>query len=181
MKRWDLLQQQLLHFLHLLFWFHPGSWWARRKTEELREVCCDSDVTQHSPEDRREYRRTLLSIVSDRLRSTSNALGFGQHALLLRLYWLDRDCSSPWRSAMARTLFLAVSASFLPMAISNDAALDTETIQRTVVNTTIPQLDASGWDRITDEVLTRSAQGDRQSCLQLKYAALYKMARDNDQ
>ena len=38
---------------HVLFWWHPVVWWARREIEAAEEACCDAWVVKHQAGSRR--------------------------------------------------------------------------------------------------------------------------------
>ena len=63
-KRRDPLVNALCLGLHLVYWFHPMVWFARRRLATLREVACDARAVAASgtPDD---YRTTLLRLARE--------------------------------------------------------------------------------------------------------------------
>jgi beta-lactamase regulating signal transducer with metallopeptidase domain len=48
---------------HVLYWWHPVVWLARRQIEAAEEQCCDAWVVQHQHGSRRSYAEALLTTI----------------------------------------------------------------------------------------------------------------------
>lgn len=72
----SLLLHELAHFArgdhwvrllelaaHVLYWWHPIVWCARREIEAAEEQCCDAWVIQHQHGSRRSYAEALLTTI----------------------------------------------------------------------------------------------------------------------
>jgi beta-lactamase regulating signal transducer with metallopeptidase domain len=49
--------------VHVLYWWHPVVWLARREIEAAEEQCCDAWVIQHQHGSRRSYAEALLTTI----------------------------------------------------------------------------------------------------------------------
>ena len=67
-----------------LFWFHPAAWWLIRRIELAREQLVDRAVLAFSI-DRRQYLRSLLSMVDHRAALISASLFLARHHLKERV------------------------------------------------------------------------------------------------
>lgn len=72
----SLLLHELAHFArgdhwvrllelaaHVLYWWHPVVWFARREIEAAEEQCCDAWVVKHQHGSRRSYAEALLTTI----------------------------------------------------------------------------------------------------------------------
>jgi len=72
----SLLLHELAHFArgdhwvrllelaaHVLYWWHPVVWFARREIEASEEQCCDAWVVEHQHGSRRSYAEALLTTI----------------------------------------------------------------------------------------------------------------------
>lgn len=94
-RRRDPLISLACMVLQLLYWFHPGVWWARRQLAALRELCCDQAVAHVLGASTPRYRRTLLELSRPLIEQPTLGLGglafIHRHSqLLARLDWLAR-------------------------------------------------------------------------------------------
>jgi beta-lactamase regulating signal transducer with metallopeptidase domain len=96
-RRKDPLAALTCLILQLVYWFHPGVWWARHRLTVLRELCCDQVVAGILREATPRYRRTLLELSRPLIDRPAMSLGAGSLAfihrhsqLLARLDWLER-------------------------------------------------------------------------------------------
>ena len=60
LRRHDHWIHRLDLLVKILFWWHPVSWWVRRRVHEEADYCCDAWVTWLMPQDRRAYAEALL-------------------------------------------------------------------------------------------------------------------------
>lgn len=112
-KRRDPLVNVLSLGLHLVYWFHPMVWFARRRLATLREVACDARAVAASgtPDD---YRTTLLRLARERVAEPRQpVLGlFGSAGqLLTRLAVLERPIRRA--SGLQRVISAALAAMLL--------------------------------------------------------------------
>ena len=89
--RGDLWVRALFRTAHLLFWFHPLVFVARRRAHALGELCCDARVASVLGDQTPAYRATLLRFAA-RLLPEPRLTGFlgGPALIVLRLRRLDR-------------------------------------------------------------------------------------------
>ncbi|MHC4448963.1 MAG: M56 family metallopeptidase [Planctomycetota bacterium] len=118
-QRGDLLVSALYGLVHLLFWFHPLLYVARRRAHGLRELCCDARVASVLRDRTPEYRRTLLRFAA-RLLPQPGLTGFlgGPSVILLRLRWLDRGewVFSRRRRVATAAVILILTTTLVPRA-----------------------------------------------------------------
>ncbi len=99
--------------LHVVYWFHPLVYVARRRLETLREASCDHDVAQLLGDEQPAYRRTLLELAGARFAAVEAHIGIGvlrrPSQILTRLRWLDRPAVRATRSRrVSAAMFLLV-------------------------------------------------------------------------
>lgn len=63
-RRWDHVLCWLDLAIGSLYWWHPVSWWARRRLHDEAEASCDAWVVNTLPESRRAYATALLATKS---------------------------------------------------------------------------------------------------------------------
>jgi bla regulator protein BlaR1 len=156
-KRGDLIVQALYGLVHLVFWFHPLVFVARRRAHGLREVCTDARVASVLRDETPAYRDTLLRFAA-RLLPQPDAAGFlgGSAVILMRLRWLDRGewvLSRRKRIATA-TLLLALAATIVPRA------------QADIIDPTLASLQA---ERARLEPRVRELSMEHEGCLELQW------------
>ena len=112
-KRRDPLVNALCLGLHLVYWFHPMVWFARRRLATLREVACDARaVSASGTQD--GYRTTLLRLARELVTEPRQpVLGlFGSAGqLLTRLAVLERPIRRA--SGLQRAISVALCAMLL--------------------------------------------------------------------
>ena len=109
-KRRDPLVNALCLVLHLVYWFHPLVWLARRRLVTLREVACDVRVVAAGGS-RDRYRTTLLRLARGMVtESRQPVLRFFGSAgqLLTRLTVLERPIRPASRLQWAASVALCV-------------------------------------------------------------------------
>lgn len=159
-RRGDPFARAAVRLLAAAFWFHPLVHLAVRRTEALRESCCDGTVAELLGPDTPRYREALLR-AAERLvrprRRPAPALGLlgGGDGLADRLVALE---GSPWRGARARTAGALVAGSFVlgclaPMAEKPAAAPDRSLAEARAV-------------------LAAAERGERQSCWSVRFAGM---------
>ena len=96
-RRGDLVAAGVCKAITLLYWFHPGVWWADRRLAALREQCCDQTVARALQGEVAAYRRTLLFFASKSLPEVGRGLAFlrPESVLILRLRLLERPLERP--------------------------------------------------------------------------------------
>jgi len=119
-KRCDPLLGALSAALHVVFWFHPLLWFARRRLALVVELCADAEVARALGREAPEYRRTLLA-AAGRANGVlpAGAIGFlaKRSAILERLHALERPGGGPRALRRLSTALLALSltATVLPL------------------------------------------------------------------
>ena len=148
-KRCDTVAALVSLILQVVYWFHPGVWFAARRLSTCRELACDA-LAARAAGSAAEYRRTLLHLARP-LATVPTGVGlFGAGELITRLVALESEAVIPSRSqrvscAVVGALLLGVSAA------------------------------AFGYARPVDlEALDTSAAG----CLRLRYAVYAMLARE---
>lgn len=63
-RRWDHVLCWFDLVIGALYWWHPVSWWARRRLHDEAEASCDAWVVNTLPESRRAYATALLATKS---------------------------------------------------------------------------------------------------------------------
>ena len=63
-RRWDHVLCWVDLVIGSLYWWHPLSWWARRRLHDEAEASCDAWVVNTLPESRRAYATALLATKS---------------------------------------------------------------------------------------------------------------------
>lgn len=63
-RRWDHVFCWFDLVIGALYWWHPVSWWARRRLHDEAEASCDAWVVNTLPESRRAYATALLATKS---------------------------------------------------------------------------------------------------------------------
>ncbi|MGH7242572.1 MAG: M56 family metallopeptidase [Phycisphaerales bacterium] len=63
-RRWDHVLCWFDLVIGSLYWWHPLSWWARRRLHDEAEASCDAWVVNALPESRRAYATALLATKS---------------------------------------------------------------------------------------------------------------------
>lgn len=63
-RRWDHVLCWFDLVIGSLYWWHPLSWWARRRLHDEAEASCDAWVVNTLPESRRAYATALLATKS---------------------------------------------------------------------------------------------------------------------
>jgi beta-lactamase regulating signal transducer with metallopeptidase domain len=63
-RRWDHVLCWIDLVIGSLYWWHPLSWWARRRLHDEAEASCDAWVVNTLPESRRAYATALLATKS---------------------------------------------------------------------------------------------------------------------
>lgn len=173
-RRHDPLRRTLVGLATALFWFHPLAWLARRRVEELREICCDAAVAARLGDEAGTYRRSLLETAREWLPRDSAALGWmsARHPLLERAHWLERE---GWRHPLRRRLTtglaaVAVVACGMPVvrevAPPRPAVVPTSEVAEARTDPTPSALEAAA--RAT---LARAADGEP-GCIQARWAAV---------
>jgi beta-lactamase regulating signal transducer with metallopeptidase domain len=105
---------------HVLYWWHPVVWFARREIEAAEEQCCDAWVIQHQHGSRRSYAEALLTTI-DFLCEPQTALppaacGLGEVPLLrTRLKQIMKGHLAAGLSRGVRALVLSAGVIISPL------------------------------------------------------------------
>jgi beta-lactamase regulating signal transducer with metallopeptidase domain len=129
----SLLLHELAHFArgdhwvrllelatHIVYWWHPVVWWARREIEAAEEACCDAWVVEHQAGSRRSYAEALLATI-DFLSEQTPALppaacGLGDVPLLrMRLKQIIRGETAGKLSRLVRAIVLCAGVVLSPL------------------------------------------------------------------
>lgn len=185
--------------LSLIYWIHPGVWFARRRLTAVRELRCDETVAAALGEQAPEYRRTLLTI-SGPLWAPAGLAFFPRRSQLLER--IEHLSQSPANSRGHRLAVIAVVAvvvsCVIPLSADESAAefSEHETNAATGDNAKSNEVATSVGRESTDKDLAaRVAEqliqqpeatpvsyempplDELQGCMQLRYAVFAEMAR----
>jgi len=162
--RGDLALQALFGTLNLLFWFHPLVWMARRRSQAVRELCCDATVASVLREETPAYRTTLLRAASRLLepaRTEPGLAGFlgGPALIVARLRWLERG---GWIFSRCQRITTALAVALLAITVVPLA-------QARVVDPAIASLEAE-LRRARDQVVYMKNNPDSTGCMELRWS-----------
>ena len=122
-KRFDAMWIKLQNLVHIIFFFHPVSWYAIRQMGYARERICDRMVLSKNVISAREYGKSMLQILQLNLFGGVTpewTAGFGkqQKQLFQRINDIKRGKTMHTRKSVFVTTFLLVMLGcfLLPMA-----------------------------------------------------------------
>ncbi len=104
-----------------LFWWHPVTWWAARRLQELEDQCCDAMVVEMAPNSAKNYATALLDtldfLCERAIAAPLSATAAKSSTSLVRRIEMLKNRSWTPRWTLGRLmLLLAVAA--LPMAVA---------------------------------------------------------------
>jgi bla regulator protein BlaR1 len=173
----SLLLHELAHFArgdhwvrllelaaHVLYWWHPVVWFARREIEAAEEQCCDAWVVKHQHGSRRSYAEALLTTI-DFLCEPQEALppaacGLGEVPLLrIRLTQIMKGQLAAGMSRGVQALVLSAGVVISPLQPASWATSSPESAQ---IERILPARPATTGN-ITPTVATPSSSAESSS------------------
>jgi bla regulator protein blaR1 len=173
----SLLLHELAHFArgdhwvrllelaaHVLYWWHPVVWFARREIEAAEEQCCDAWVVKHQHGSRRSYAEALLTTI-DFLCEPQEALppaacGLGEVPLLrIRLTQIMKGQLAAGLSRGVQALVLSAGVVISPLQPASWATSSPEPAQIERILPTRPTIAVS----ITSTVTPASSSAESSS------------------